>query len=139
MSLFHTTCKGTAASTALLRKNFLNTFQRDGFFVIGADVNKANRDLAFREINREMLRLREEKIDGEELQIASNHFLGSLQLEVANPFSATEKVKNIYLNKLPEDYYQIIFDRVSTATPERLAEIAIVHFPPENLYKVAVG
>jgi zinc protease len=117
----------------------LNALQRDGFFMIGADVNKENRDLAFREINLEMMRLREEKISNEELTIAGNHFLGALQLEVANPFSLTEKVKNIYLNQLPPDYYQWIFDKVSTATPDDLAEIAANHFAVENLYKVAVG
>jgi zinc protease len=117
----------------------LNNLQRDGFFMIGADVNKENRELAFSEINRELLRLREEKIGMDELEIAANHFLGALQLEVANPFSVTEKIKNIYVNGLPAGYYQTIFDKVSSATPEQLAEIAAAHFPPENLYKVAVG
>jgi predicted Zn-dependent peptidase len=117
----------------------LNALQRDGFFMIGADVNKENKELAFQEINREMMRLREERIGEEELTIAGNHFLGALQLEVANPFSATEKVKNIYLNQLPADYYQIIFDKVSTATPDELVEIAANHFAVENLYKVSVG
>jgi zinc protease len=117
----------------------LNNLQRDGFFMIGADVNKENRELAFSEINRELIRLREEKIEKDELEIAANHFLGALQLEVANPFSVTEKVKNIFVNDLPSDYYQTIFDKVSSATPAQLAEIAAVHFPPENLYKVAVG
>jgi zinc protease len=117
----------------------LNNLQRDGFFMIGADVNKENRELAFSEINRELIRLREEKIEKDELEIAANHFLGALQLEVANPFSVTEKVKNIFVNDLPADYYQTIFDKVSSATPAQLAEIAAVHFPPENLYKVAVG
>jgi len=117
----------------------LNALQRDGFFMIGADVNKENRDLAFEEINREMLRLREEAVEAEELLIAGNHFLGALQLEVANPFSLTEKVKNIYLNQLPADYYQDLFDKVSAATPAKLMEIAATHFAPENLFKVAVG
>ena len=117
----------------------INSLQRDGFFMIGADVNKENKDLAFQEINREMFRLREEEIGEEELAIAANHFLGALQLEVANPFSVTEKVKNIHLNQLPSDYYQIIFDKVSTATPQQLTAIATTHFAAENLYKVSVG
>jgi zinc protease len=117
----------------------LNALQHDGFLMIGADVNKENRDLAFQEINREMLRLREDQVGEEELMIAGNHFLGSLQLEVANPFSLTEKIKNIYLNQLPSDFYQIVFDKVSTATPQQLVHTAATHFAVENLYKVSVG
>jgi zinc protease len=117
----------------------LNALQRDGFFMIGADVNKENKELAFQEINREMLRLREEEVGQDELTIAGNHFLGALQLEVANPFSLTEKIKNIYLNQLPADYYQDLFDRISSATPRQLVSTASTHFAPENLYKVSVG
>ena len=117
----------------------LNGLQRDGFFVIGADVNKDNRDLALDEIAKEMARLANEPVDEDELLIARNHFLGALQLEVANPFSATEKVKNIFLNDLPEDYYQVLFDKVRSATAEDLIAIANKHFQQDQLFKVAVG
>jgi zinc protease len=117
----------------------LNGLQKDGFFAIGADVNKENRDLALNEIAKEMARLTIEPIDKDELLIARNHFLGALQLEVANPFSATEKVKNIFLNDLPEDYYQVLFDKVRSATADDLIAIANKHFQQDKLFKVAVG
>jgi zinc protease len=117
----------------------LNSLQRDGFFAIGADVNKDNRDLAMDEIAREIIRLGKEPIEEEEMRIATNHFLGALQLEVANPFSVTEKVKNIYLNNLPADYYQLLFDKVRSATPDELMSIANKHFQVDQLYRVSVG
>jgi predicted Zn-dependent peptidase len=117
----------------------LNGLQRDGSFMIGADVNKENTGLAMDEIARELDRLAAEPIGDEELLIAKNHFLGALQLEVANLFSATEKVKNIYLNALPADYYQLLFDKVKSATPEDLMDIAHKHFQQDQLYRVTVG
>lgn len=117
----------------------LNSLQRDGFFMIGTDVNKENRDLAIDEILSEVRRLATEPVDEEEMNIAANHFLGSLQLEVANPFSVTEKVKNIYVNNLPEDYYQRIFDKVRSATPADLIAIAQRHFAVDDLLRVSVG
>jgi len=117
----------------------LNSLQRDGFFAIGADVNKENRDLAMDEISKEMVRLATEPIGDDEMQVATNHFLGALQLEVANPFSLTEKVKNIHLNNLPPDYYQVLFDKVRSATPEALMSIANKHFQVDQLHRVSVG
>lgn len=117
----------------------LNALQQDGFFAIGADVNRDNRDLAMDEISREMVRLSKEPIGDEEMRTAVNHFLGALQLEVANPFSVTEKVKNVYLNKLPADYYQVLFDKVRSATPTAMMEIADKHFQQDQLYRVSVG
>ncbi len=64
----------------------INPFAHESFFVIGADVNKENRDLALDEIRKEIKRMRTEAVDASELEIARNHFLGSLQSEVANPF-----------------------------------------------------
>lgn len=117
----------------------LNSWQQDGFFMIGADVNRENRKLAIDEIVMEMERLREQPVDDNEMEIARNHFLGALQLEVANPFSVTEKVKNIYLNGLPSDYYQNIFARLGSATPSDMMSIAKKHFTTDQLYKVSVG
>lgn len=117
----------------------LNPFQRDGFLVIGADVNKDNRQLAMDEIEKEVKTLRTEPVGAEELEIACNHFLGSLQLEIANPFSVTDKVKNLHINSLPSDYYDTLFRKIEATTSADLLRIGEQHFNEKEMHHVLVG
>lgn len=117
----------------------INPFLRDSMFVIGADVNKENVDLALSEIRKEIKELRTTPIDSEELEIARNHFLGSLQSEVANPFSVTDKIRNIHLNRLPADYYQNLFKRIASMTPKDLMETGERFLHEDSLHVVTVG
>jgi predicted Zn-dependent peptidase len=117
----------------------LNTFVRDGFFVIGADVNKVNLEFAITEIRRELRNLRDHAVDGQELELAKNHFIGSLQADMANLFSVIEKIKNIQLHHLPQRYYQDLFNRVDRVGPEDILRIAAKYFQDDTLFEVAVG
>ncbi len=117
----------------------LQPFANDCMWVIGADVNKENRDLALREIRSELQQLCNHPVPADELAVARNHFLGSLQSEVANPFSVTDKIKNLYLNQLPTDYYQQLFEQLRALTPADLVTIGNTHFAAESLFEVTVG
>jgi len=117
----------------------INPFVHDSFFVIGADVNKENRDLALDEIRKEMKRMRTEPVDATELEIARNHFLGSLQSEVANPFSVTDKIKNIHLNSLPESYYPHLFKRINSLTAKDLLVVGEQYVHEDALFVATVG
>ncbi|MEJ1241231.1 pitrilysin family protein [Chryseolinea sp. T2] len=108
-------------------------------FVIGADVNLENVQLAFGEIRKEMKRLREEAIDPGELEIARNHFIGSLQLEITTSFAHADKVKNIKIFGLPDTYYQQLIHRIDAISAEYLMEVANRHFQEEQLLQIAVG
>jgi zinc protease len=116
-----------------------NPFIYDSFFVIGADVNKQNRDLALEEISKEIKRMRTEPVDAEELEIAKNHFLGSLQSEVANPFSVTDKIKNITLNNLPKDYYPKLFKRIDSLTTQDLMAVGEQYVHEDSMFVATVG
>ena len=117
----------------------INPFVHDSFFVIGADVNKDNRDLALDEIRKEIKRMRTEPVDATELEIARNHFLGSLQSEVANPFSVTDKIKNIHLNKLPKDYYPHLFKRMNSITSKDLLVVGEKYVHEDSMFVATVG
>jgi predicted Zn-dependent peptidase len=117
----------------------INPFRYDSFFVIGADVNKENRDLALDEIGKEIKRMRTELIDADELEIARNHFLGSLQSEVANPFSVTDKIKNIHLNGLSSHYYQNLFRKINGMSAKDLLGLGEEYVHEDNLFVATVG
>jgi predicted Zn-dependent peptidase len=117
----------------------VNPFVHDSFLVIGADVNKDNRDLALEEIRKEIKRMRTEPVGDEELEIARNHFLGSLQSEVANPFSVTDKLKNIYLHGLPKDYYPKLFSRINSITARDLLDAGERYVHEDSMFTATVG
>lgn len=117
----------------------LSPFLNDSFFVIGADVNKENQDITIREIQNELRKLREEKVDSQELEIAKSHFLGSIQLDMANPFSVMDKIKNVNLNKLDPHYYSKLFNRINTLSSDDLSSIAQIYLTDNDLFIVKVG
>ncbi|HTF19939.1 MAG TPA: pitrilysin family protein [Chryseolinea sp.] len=108
-------------------------------FVVGADVNLENVELAFSEIKKEMKRLREEPIEAAELETARNHFIGNLQLEITTSFAHADKVKNLVIFGLPDDYYQRLITRVDSVTTDDLIDVANRHFQEEELLEIAVG
>lgn len=117
----------------------LHTLQHDNYTVIGADVNNENLDLTFEEIRKELKRLRTELIDAEELEIARNHFIGSLQAEITTPFAHADKIKNIFLFNLPQDYYQKLINTIDGIQGEELIGIAAKYFAEDSFVEVAVG
>lgn len=117
----------------------INPFRHDSFFAIGADVNKENRDLALDEIRKEVKRMRTEAVDSNELEIARNHFLGSLQSEVANPFSVTDKIKNIHLNELQKNYYPNLFRRINSLTAKDLLAVGEQYAHEDSMFIATVG
>lgn len=117
----------------------VNSLVNESYMVIGADVNKENEELIFKEIKNELTALQTLKIEKSELDAAKGHFIGSIQSETANPFSVAEKVKTIKLFSLPENYYQTLLNRVQSVTPEELLVTAQTYLNDDEFFKVAVG
>jgi len=117
----------------------LNTLLNDSFFVIGADVNKENQEITIQEIRNELQNLREVKINDQELEIAKSHFLGSIQIDMANPFSVMDKIKNVNLNGLKPTYYNDLFSQVSNLTSDHLMNTAQTYLSDNDLFIVKVG
>lgn len=117
----------------------VQSLKRDAFFVIGADVNRENRELTIQEIQNEMSKLATEPVPANELEAARNHFIGSLQSEVTNAFAHGDKFKTILLNNLPSDYYQQMINRIDALTANDLQLTAAKYFVPSSFTEVSVG
>jgi predicted Zn-dependent peptidase len=116
----------------------ISSFKNEGLILIGTDVNRENRDLAIDEIIQEIKFLQTE-INADELELAKRHFIGSLQGEMASPFSIMGKVKNIELHHLPEDYYQILIRKVDLITSRDLIEIASKYYHEDSFSQISIG
>jgi zinc protease len=117
----------------------INSHLNASFITIGTDVNKDKLDETLDEINKELLSLINKSIPTAELETAKNHFLGNLQLEISNPFSAADKIKHLRLNQLQLDYYKNLFDNVRSLSASDLQAIASDQFPPSNFHIVSIG
>jgi zinc protease len=78
-------------------------------------------------------------VSSEELEIARNHFLGSLQSEVANPFSVTDKIKNIHLHRLNKDYYPGLFKKINSTHAKDLLEVGERYVHEDSMFVATVG
>ena len=113
--------------------------KHDGFLSIGADVDKGNRELTIEEIKKELNNLRTQAVGATELETAKNHFIGSLQAELTTPFAHADKIKNMLLHSLPENYYQLLLNKIDSANEIYLLEIAERYFNEDSFSVVAVG
>jgi zinc protease len=112
---------------------------RDAFFVIGADVNRENRELTLLEIKAELDKLCQEAITSNELTTARNHFVGSLQAEVTTVFAQSDKFKTVLLNDLNPTFYQDMINRLEAITPNDLQHTAQKYFTSDAFTEVSVG
>lgn len=113
---------------------------RNGSYLsIGADVNADNVNLTFDEIRKELKRLRSEPVSEDELTTAKNHFIGSLQSEINNPFAHADKIKTLQLFSLPEDYYQQMIDRIARTTSTDVMNTAERYINEDKFFELSVG
>ena len=117
----------------------LNTFINDAAWIIGAEVNQSNLQLAIDEIHVELNHLQNIPVSPEELMLARNHFIGSLQTDMANLFSVIDKVRNIHIYQLPQSYYQDLIHRLDLVTPSDLIRIANTYLKESDVVEVSVG
>lgn len=111
----------------------------DTYLVIGADVNKENKELTFDEIRKEIKILQTRMISTDELETTRNHFIGSLQSEMTTPFAHAEKIKTIELYGLRPDHYQNMISKIDSITPSGIAAISEEYFKEDSFIQVAVG
>jgi predicted Zn-dependent peptidase len=116
----------------------ISSFKNDSLLLIGTDINKENRGLAVEEIQKE-IKLLQSIISESELNLAKRHFIGSLQGEIASPFSILGKIKNIELNELADDYYQTLINKIDSVPSKTLLQTASTYFDPDSFTVVTVG
>jgi len=117
----------------------LHTLKNESYLAIGADVNNENIEIVFTEIRHELKRLQTEKVGKDELEIARNHFIGSLQSEITTPFAHAEKIKNMFFFNLPTDFYQQMIRTVDHIDADALLALANQYMAHDSFHEVAVG
>jgi len=110
-----------------------------GYFVIGADVMKQNKDLAVQEIYSELKLLRTKLPTRSEMEILRNYLMGSFQSEINTPFSLAEKFKSVHLYGMDYDYYDNLFTTIRNCKPSDITSTAEKYFHEDSMLSVTVG
>ncbi|HRJ29442.1 MAG TPA: pitrilysin family protein [Cyclobacteriaceae bacterium] len=117
----------------------IHALKHESYFVIGADVNQENRLITIDEIKNEFEKLQKEAISKSELDVARNHFIGSLQSDMSTPFAHADKIKTISLFTLKTDYYQQLINTMMEISTENLQSLAQKYLTESDLYTTSVG
>lgn len=117
----------------------LVSLKNDAYLLISSDVKKEKVQQALEEIEKEIQRLKVEPVGEDELQQVKNYLKGSIRNTLTTPFALTDKLKNIYLYDLAEDFYNNIFDEIDKADSMYLMQLAQNLIFKTPLSQVVVG
>ena len=109
------------------------------YWVIAADVKKANQVEVFEEINQEIEQLCTVAADAVEIEILRNYLIGQLFAKFSSPFDLIDQFKNVYFAGLDFSYYENRFNYLKKFTAEDLVRSGQGYFSSLNRVKIRVG
>ncbi|MEO6488474.1 MAG: pitrilysin family protein [Ferruginibacter sp.] len=118
--------------------SYLQNHMQQSAWLISTEAGKDVCEPAIEEIYKEMKKLREEKIEEEELLLVRNFMIGGILGDLDGPFHIMAKWKNIILNNLDESYFYDSVNEIKTISAIELQEIANKYLHPEKFYELVV-
>ena len=119
-----------------------STLQHDkhiGYFDAYASVRNEVTDSSLTEFMYELNRLRNEKMETEELNLVKNYVSGNFSLALESPQTIARFALNIARYNLPEDFYATYLEKVAAVTAEDIQAMAKKYITPENAFILVVG
>ncbi len=115
------------------------SFRREGYFLIGTDVNRENTQQTLDEIRKEIRILQTEPVSADELETVKNFMAGEFVGSLNTPFEIADRYKVILLDDLPADFLTTYIRRMRAVTPVDIMETATRYLVPDDLREVIVG
>ena len=110
-----------------------------GTFRATASVRNIVTDSSVVEIQKEISKIRSQKVTEKELQDAKEEYIGSFVMDVQKPATAANYAFNIALYDLPEDFYANYIKNINSVTVDDVQNAAIKHFKGDNARIVITG
>jgi len=116
------------------------TFRRQaGPFTAQAAVRNAVTSESVRETMNELQRLGSGDITDEELKFAKDYLMGVFPNTVQTASELAQRIQELELYELPEDYFDHYRERIAAVTKEDVVRVAREHVNPDKLVIVVVG
>lgn len=117
----------------------LASLKHSAFFTVASEVGTAVTAATLTEIEKEIVRLKSERVGEEELTLVRNYMMGSMLGSLENVFSHADKFKNVYFSGLDLDYYRYYADVVRHIDADEIQRLANAYLDYEKMTKVVVG
>ncbi|MVM40491.1 insulinase family protein [Spirosoma sp. HMF3257] len=115
------------------------SFRRDGYFLIGTDVNKENTQETLDEIRKEINILQTEPVSEGELETVKNYMAGEFVGSLNTPFEIADRYKVILLDGMSPDFLTTYIRNLRAVTPADVMEMATNYLAVESFSEVVVG
>ncbi|MGA7160028.1 MAG: pitrilysin family protein [Bacteroidota bacterium] len=110
-----------------------------GNFTASASTKNAVTDSALTQIFYELNRIRDEKVDSSELQMAKNYLSGSFVRGLEHPNTIAQYAIAIERYGLPKDYYKTYLKRLDEVTADQVQAAAKKYLDPAAMLVAVVG
>jgi len=110
-----------------------------GVFKASASVRNIVTDSSVVEIQKEINRIRYQKVTKKELQDTKEAYIGSFVMDVQKPATSANYALNIALYNLPEDFYANYIQNINSVTIDDVQNAAIKHFKGDKATIVITG
>jgi predicted Zn-dependent peptidase len=115
-----------------------NAAMKNGsYFVIGTDVKKEIYQDAVSEIYKEIEKLKNEPVSEEELENVKNYMSGNFLGSLSTAFAVMDKMQDIHLYNLDENYYNNYITKLRNVTIEDVQKMAQTYLV--DLTEVCIG
>jgi zinc protease len=110
-----------------------------GYLFISADVGKQYLSQAIGEINKEIIRLANEPIENEELQVVKHYLNGGLMRETDGVFNQLGMIASLSRNGLQPGWLDLYLKNMQQVTPENICEFMQMYCKEKDLITVTCG
>ncbi|APG65591.1 peptidase M16 [Tenacibaculum todarodis] len=110
-----------------------------GIFRATAGVRNVVTDSAIVEIQKEINKIRYQKVTEKELQDAKEEYIGGFVMDVQKPATAANYALNIALYDLPEDFYANYIKNINSVTVDDVQNAALKHFRGDKARIMVTG
>ena len=110
-----------------------------GKFKASASVRNVVTDSAMVEIQKEIFKIRNEKVSAEELKNAKAEYVGRFVMDVQKPKTAADFALNIGRYNLPENFYENYLENINTVSLEDVQNAAKKYFKADNARIIITG
>ncbi|WP_422083174.1 M16 family metallopeptidase [Ulvibacterium sp.] len=108
-------------------------------FRAGASVRNVVTDSAVTVFLDQLKRIRNEKVDAEEIEISKAEYVGEFVMALERPETIARYALNILTENLPEDFYTTYLEKINAVTAEQIQEAAQKFIALNNFRIVVTG
>jgi predicted Zn-dependent peptidase len=117
----------------------LSSLDLSGYKVISTDVGRTNKEKTIDEIYKEIRLLQTVPVSRNEMAVVRNYMSGEMVRMFDGPFALADSFKAAWEFGLDNSYYHRLSEKIITAEPDEITELARKYYNIDELYEITAG